>query len=62
MDLVRFFMIFIFKIPPNWVCVVLLQRADAGGQLADILHGLHDVFLHRHNQYPPEIEWEMLFD
>ena len=37
------------------MCVVLLQRTDAGGHLADILHGLHKVLLHRHNQYPPEL-------
>ena len=28
--------------------VCQLQGADAGGHLADILHGLHDVLLHSH--------------
>ena len=31
-----------------------LHIADAGGQLADILHGLHNILLHSHNQYPPK--------
>jgi len=54
-------MIFIYRFPPKLRGLCFhLQVADAGGQLADMLHSFHDVLLHRHNQYPPKIEWEIV--
>lgn len=37
------------QIPPDvGLLFSNLQVADAGGHLADILHGLHDVLFHSH--------------
>ena len=37
------------------VCSRFLQSADAGDQLAIVLHGLHNILLHRHSKYPPKM-------
>ena len=52
MDLDRFFIIFILYFLQKVSSVVgFLQSADAGGQLADGLHGLGKILLHSHNKY-----------